>query len=541
VPESVLPTPRPAEPAIGTASVPVYAPPVVIPTQAIPVQVPMAVPVPSAVPVPMAVPVPSAVPMVSAIPVTGYPAYTTVYGAPYPPPVYGFPPPPYGYPFIPPPPPPPASRAPGWLRWGALLVVLLVVGTMSAGGGLLVGLAQGDTGVTSSWHSASPLPSVAQPPAANAPIAEWSSWAHQAAKAEVTAQGQALLSGNEAGYVAPADPGNTDLVAELKMRFADLHAMGLGAWTQTLGSMQSAGNHIWTADLTIDYCFGDATCSAAELTETTRWSVVGGRLVLSKLDPAGPDDNGPRPWETDTLTVKTGKRVVVASTKVDAWRVANAVTVADNAAAVTDTFAKWEPAPSRYVIFFAGPNDWKRWYGMDEPDWAAAWSVPVARSVTEIVVRSDVVSQSDLPVLLTHEMTHVTTLAGPRYGATVDNWWLIEGIAEYGSHLNVQLRDYDGVDATEQYVRTKWDGNPAVAAPNQNATQIEAGGKYGIAWLSVRRIAERYGKDKMLDFWGRIVHQAEPIDTASREALGVPWATVKADCSQYVRNQVNAL
>ena len=53
----------------------------------------------------------------------------------------------------------------------------------------------------------------------------------------------------------------------------------------------------------------------------------------------------------------------MAASKSNAWRLAQAVPAADKAAKVADMFAKWEPAPSRYVIFFAGPEDWQRWYG----------------------------------------------------------------------------------------------------------------------------------------------------------------------------------
>jgi hypothetical protein len=477
-------------------------------------------------------------PIVSAVPATALPPGVPVYRTP----IYTLPYPtsaPAGYPYRYPVAPPPAQTGlPMWLRGLALALVLAVVAMMSAGGGLLsaVLLGYGNT-TTASWHAAPP-PDQARPPAANAPITAWTNWANRAATAEATAQGKALVAGDQAGFLAIADPTNPSLINNLKLRYANLRAMGVGVWTEIIGPLQSAGDKIWSADLTVNYCFGDSTCDQAQLDEATRWSVVDGRLMLSKLDPTATDDNGPRPWETDQLTVRTGQRVVVASTAVDAWRVAGAVRIADAAAAITDTFAKWEPPPSRYVIFFAGPNDWKRWYGRDEPDWAAAWSVPVAERVTEIVVRSDVVSQADLPVLLTHEMTHVTTLAGPRYGATQANWWLIEGIAEYASHLNVALRDYDGVDATVQYVRGQWNGDPAVAAPGQNASQVETGGKYGVAYLSVRRIAEKYGKEKMLDFWGQVVHDDQTLDAAAQSELGVSWATVKADCARYVKSQV---
>jgi hypothetical protein len=497
------------------------------PMRAAPPPVQPGPPVASAPPAP---PAPGSLP-------AGVPVYRTpVYGAPYPPQLTGSG---YAYPFIPAPPIRP--RRPLWLGWLAVVVVLLVVGTMSAGGGLLAGVLTGHTENGGTWNAARNQPDVGTAPAAGAPMTEWSAWALKSAQGELAAQTHALMSGDESGFLAVADPANTPLVRTLRTRFTNLRAMGLGAWSQWLGDLRPGGDKIWTGNILIKYCFGGPDCPRAALLEKTRWSVSGDRLVLSKLDPASADDNGPRPWETDALTIKTGERVVVAATKVNAWRVPAAVAVADRAAAITDTFAKWEPPPSRYVIFFAGPNDWRRWYGMDEPEWAAAWSVPVARSVTEIVVRSDVVAQSDLPVLLTHEMTHVATLAGPRDGATLQAWWLIEGIAEYASHLNVALRDYDGVDPTVRYVRTQWDGNPAVAAPGQSASPVEAGGKYGVAFLSVRRIAERYSKAKMLDFWGRVVHDDETLDHAARAALGISWSTVKADCSRYVKEQVAAV
>jgi hypothetical protein len=448
-----------------------------------------------------------------------------------------------GQPYPPPPPVPARSTGQVWL-WLSGLLALLVLGPFALAGGYLVGQNQpDDLSVDANWHApAGANVSYERPPAAAASDTEWSAWATGAARATITAQGKALLAGDKTDYVAVADPSNTSLVKTLTTRYANLHAMGIAVWNQFLGALKPAGGaHTWNAQLVIDYCFGDPSCAKAEVTEQTRWTVLGDRLVLSKLDAATSDDFGPRPWETDDLTVKAGKRVVVAATQSNAWRIPEALTIAEKAAAISDTFAVRQPPPTRYLIFFAGPNDWRRWYGMDEPDWAAAWSVPIATSVTDIVVRSDVVAQADLTVLLTHEMTHVTTLAGPRRGATQDAWWLIEGIAEYASHLNINFADYDGVSQTRQFVRTTWDGDPAVSPPGQSASTTEAAGKYGVAYLSVRRMAERYGKQKMLDFWAKIVHDADPIDSAARSVYGVPWSTVRADCAAYVRNQVNAL
>ncbi len=61
-----------------------------------------------------------------------------------------------------------------------------------------------------------------------------------------------------------------------------------------------------------------------------------------------------------------------------------------------------------------------------------------------------------------------------------------------------------------------------------------------MAYLSVRRIAEKYGRDTMLDFWGKVVHADDSVEQASMAALGVPWSTVRTDCARYVRDQVKS-
>ena len=164
--------------------------------------------------------------------------------------------------------------------------------------------------------------------------------------------------------------------------------------------------------------------------------------------------------------------------------------------------------------------------------------MPVGDLVTEVVVRTEVVPQSVLEGLLTHELTHVTTLAGERDGANGRAWWLIEGIAEYAQFKDVPVRPYDAFRSTRTFVRGRWNGEVAVSAPSSAASLDEAGGRYGVSYLGVRRIAERYGEPKMLDFWGKVVHDGDSVDEAARSALGAAWATVEADCARYIRSAV---
>jgi hypothetical protein len=418
-------------------------------------------------------------------------------------------------------------------------VALLLVFICACAGGLAgLVLLSGGLAPTAEWVAAAPE---AQPPASSAPVAEWQYWVGTTIDESLRAKSSALLRGDEAGFLAVVDPTNTKLVAEHKRRFKVLRAMGPGVWTENVSGAPSSigsGGQSWRVDLRISYCFGPPPCASVVLEVESKWSLVDNRLVMADLESSDDDWIGPRPWETDDLTIATGTRTIVGATKSNAWRLADAVKAADKAAVVADRFARWSNPPSRYVIFLAGPSDWERWYGQEQPDWAAAWAVPVGDLVTEVVVRTEVVPQSVLEGLLTHELTHVTTLAGERDGASGRAWWLIEGIAEYAQFKDVPVRLYDAFRSTRTFVGRRWNGEITVSAPSSRATLSEAGGRYGVSYLGIRCIAERDGEPKMLDFWGKVVHDGDSLDEAARSVLGEAWDTVEADCARYVRESV---
>ena len=186
-------------------------------------------------------------------------------------------------------------------------------------------------------------------------------------------------------------------------------------------------------------------------------------------------------------------------------------------------------------MFLAGPSEWSSWYGYDQPDWAAG--VYVNQTDNEVVING-AVSSAEMESLLTHEFTHVATLAGKREGVSSSVWWLVEGIADYAPMIGKSVSQYDALDAVDTFVNGPWNGDPAVSQPATSASTEEAAGRYGVAFLSVRRIADVYGQDRLLEFWGKIVHDDLTLDAAAVAALGKSWATVKADCVQYIRGLV---
>jgi hypothetical protein len=114
----------------------------------------------------------------------------------------------------------------------------------------------------------------------------------------------------------------------------------------------------------------------------------------------------------------------------------------------------------------------------------------------------------------------------------------VEGIADYATMVGRPVRNYEAISPTRSFVRNGWSGDPAVDPPGADASLTEASARYGIAFLAVRHIAEVYTEEKMLAFFGRVVHDNDSLDSAATRELGVAWSTVKAECAQFIRDAV---
>jgi hypothetical protein len=382
------------------------------------------------------------------------------------------------------------------------------------------------------------------PPAPRDSSQTWTDWARRAASQAIQVQGKALLAGDEKTFLAVADPANAGLVNDLARRYKTLQAMGPGVWTQSMsGSFVSNGGRRWSVDIKTSYCFGDPSCRPIQLLAGSEWGVSGKRLVLTRLEATNTRWNGPRPWENDALTVQTGDRVVIGMAKFAPSRLPGDVAVlADKAARVADIFAKWDDPPVRYVILFAGPEEWKEWYGGDQPDWAAAFAVEVSSVAREIVVLANHAYRDKpdvLQFLLTHELTHASSLAGKGDGANAQAWWLVEGLADYAAMLDLKISEYDGLTPTGSFVRNRWNGDPAVTRPTASASDSEAAGRYGVAFLAVRGLAQKYGLEKTLNFFGRVVHDGETVNEAAPLAFGASWPSVRSSAASFIRASVD--
>jgi hypothetical protein len=419
---------------------------------------------------------------------------------------------------------PSRSKAWSWVAAAAAIALVTV-------GGIVSLWPRTGHGPSVLWHLAG---DIAAPPPADASATTWSAWARQAVDTTVSEQAQALTGGDQAGYLAAIDPVDQRLHDSLLHRFQELRQMGIGQWHQEIrGNPQVTGELAWHADVRVTYCFGDANCRPNTVVIGTDWRLRNDQLLLTDEANTSANQFGPRPWETGDLAIATGKRTVVAVSARLSSRLQETAAAAEQAAAVADTLAKWDGPPSRYVVFLASPTDWDEWYGSGKPEWAGG--IYIDQTDNEVIVNSRVRS-SDIKDLLTHELTHVATLAGPRKGPDDrTTWWLVEGIAEYAMMLGRPVSQYDGFTQVRSFIKTEG-GDPVVAIPAADATVDQAAGAYGVAFLAVRRMADRYGQDAMLNFWGKIVHDGQTFDDAARAAYGQSWDAVRADCQTYIRS-----
>jgi hypothetical protein len=249
------------------------------------------------------------------------------------------------------------------------------------------------------------------------------------------------------------------------------------------------------------------------------------------------EDLGPRPWERSELRVAVGKRVVMATTPKYASRLTTMLNAAEKAAELSDRYSKWSTPPSRYVVYLAGPEEWSSWYGLKQESWVAGFALPLTADATEIVLNANRVDVKETLDVLRHEFTHVVTLTNVSR-AYDQTWWLVEGIAEYVRVQGLGGR-FDDAASVRKYVQSgRWKNEIAMDDPPEGTSSADVSGRYGVAYMAVNRMAERFGEEKMLEFFDRTARQGDALEEAATEVYGVSWDDVATDCVKYVRNHI---
>lgn len=347
-------------------------------------------------------------------------------------------------------------------------------------------------------------------------------------------QAAALLRGDERGFLAVADP-SMPAVTDLRRQFRALRAMKVTVWRPNIRDSPVRDGGAWRVTVTVEHCFVVPNCEPGPVTIGTRWADVADRPRLIAVEPSRPADEGPRPWEVSDLVVAVGDRALVATTKDFGSRLPQLLDEAEQAAIVADRYAVDGSRPDRYRIFYAGEAEWERWYGGGRADWTAGYAVAVGGGHYEVVLNSGGLHHTVVDDLLRHELTHAASLPARGY-ASDRMWWLVEGLAEYAAVGGRSLSRYDNLPDVRRLIRDGgWDGRLDSAEPRSAAAEWEVGGRYGIGYLAVRHLVNRFGEQRMLDFFKAVVHDRGSTTQASWDAFGEEWSALHDECVSYVR------
>lgn len=344
---------------------------------------------------------------------------------------------------------------------------------------------------------------------------------------------KALMAGDLDGFLKPAtQDASRD---ELSRRFRNLLALKVTQFNYAASvPLHDAGSGQWTTRVQVVFCFVVTTCGGEQVEETMVWADRESGPELVSV--AAPKDvkswfGSAQPWELSDLHVLQQDRVLVATTARLAPRLPQLLREALEAATVADTFITAGRKPTIYRVYLADTADWKVWYDGDPPKWSAGYATPTGAYQSDIVINNAKVRTSDYNEILRHEMTHVSTVRGLH--TWKDNWWLIEGIADLASG-----QQYSGsvwASETRSYVRGKWDKKLPLERPASDASDSEARARYGVAYLAIRAIDEKYGRDKLLEFFTVTVVTGKPARAAAELSLGTTWDELQTYCVNYIR------
>ncbi|TCB99288.1 hypothetical protein E0H26_06925 [Micromonospora zingiberis] len=421
-----------------------------------------------------------------------------------------------------------------WPLWAALVAVVLVL-SCGVPAALLVGGFRDAGG-----GEPSPSASVTENPTTVA--------ARQVAeriKAQLDKQSAALLGGDRAGFLEIAQPAAHK---DLRGRYAALRALKVTRWEGHPSGLPTTAARPgeWRLPVEFRYCFVLPQCQTSPVVIETRWRDGAQPRLLalgrSKTSPyvVGRMNGQPGnlPWELSELVSAVGKRTMVATTPAYRHRLPGLLKRAEAAAKVADSYTATGAAPDRYRIFYAGPKEWKRWYGGEQPSWGAGYAINVGGGHYEIVLGPESFEYGPyLDELLRHELAHAASLPEKDY-TDESTWWLTEGLAEQAGADGRPVRRYEGLAETRRLVRGDWNGKLDTLSPDHDTSDERVAGSYGIAYLAVRYLVDRFGEERVLAFVKAVVHDLRIPRQTSEEIFDEKWADLHKACVAYIRSAV---
>jgi hypothetical protein len=392
--------------------------------------------------------------------------------------------------------------------------------------------------------AASPSPSASVSSSAKEPVPAVPPANLSTVNGMLTIQATALLAGDEKGWMAVVDPKAHAAVAEYKRIFHNMRAMHVAMWQQS----SATGNNPTTAlepySIYVIYCLAVTTCpntvASLDITAERR----GGKVFIEgfTMPKRSSKTDSPLPWIVSDLSAAVGGRVVVAASSAESRWLTTALRDSEAAAKVADRYAEWGK-PEVYVIYLADRAEAKTWLGtVASPDSITSYFW-VGGDDGETVLYMPQAEDRDagpggLTATVQWSLAGVATGNGGGDDGPAFNS-LVAGLNEYIDVVGHPTWLSGLLETTRSYVRSgKWPKSTYLTSQFDSSNQTVSAGAQGIGYLTIRRLAQRYGTAKMLDFWGTANRGYDTLDDASETAFGKSWKSVNADCVAYIERTV---
>ncbi|WP_433825848.1 hypothetical protein ACQP2E_27535 [Actinoplanes sp. CA-015351] len=438
------------------------------------------------------------------------------------------------------------------LRWRRL--ALFSVTTLLAAAGLSAcqDSPAPATAVSSAPVPVAPSPDVTAPalprPDPAAPQSEVQAWVGQEVRAAFKAQTEGLLTGDFDRFAGAAQPGDKAVLAELQGRFRTLRSLQVTRFEQRIDGQPYAlpKKGTWRVVHIVDHCFVDRDCAADEAVFDSFWVETAAGLRLTGFRPH--DRKAlcsscqsywthpmSRPWETTELVAQAGARTLLAVPVKYRNRLTELSRRAEKAAAIADHYGVGDGTVGRYLVFVADDASWKRWYTGRPGRWVAGQALPTGPARIEVEVLASELTSGFADELLTHELAHVSTLRGDSYYGRDDVWFLVEGMADYVQKQRPGVDGYRKRYALDTLLRKRPLRSVSIKPPADDASLLDADGRYAVGFYAVSFLFKKYGKAKTLQFFQGAVQYGIGLDGASQSAFGKPWATVDKESAAHIR------
>lgn len=367
---------------------------------------------------------------------------------------------------------------------------------------------------------------------------------------QLSAQAQALVKGDEAGWLASVDE---KLRPRYRTIFQNLRALEITAADLVMDEEPKIDGASMKARVWLNYCFSGVTCpawrsdaevGAPKTIYNLTWTSRAGSYVITGMAASDvPNYLRSAPWEDTELTFAQGQRVIVAGPKSQAKNVQRALPLAEKAAAVADRYAVQlnNPQP-KYRIYVADDKAWKTWYAGPAPKWSLAYHRQLNAIGSDIVLKAGtVMSDTDQEVteVIQHEMAHAVTMNGNRNWDAEQDLWLIEGIAEYIGYQPRKAQNSYSREAL-RYVQSRRGAAKTIALKplTKSSDDLAVTQLYATGHFAAGCMAEQFGEPKMLNFVQLVLGEGLDLDAAAQVALGKPFKTVDKACVSWIKKQL---